>query len=96
MQATRMHALAGWRGDAVLYRLDSSVIFEDGTVADHVVVSAVDVLGDPETYIFPATMDGEVLSWAEAPGSFRGALDHDQAIKGLVEWVERYREEVTL
>ena len=52
---------------------------------DHVVVSAVDVswpLGNgPETYIFAATEFGEITNYMDLPGSFRGALDHERALK---------------
>lgn len=39
--------------------------------------------GDPETMIFAADSEGEVTSWVELPGSYRGGTDHAQALKGL-------------
>jgi hypothetical protein len=30
----------------------------------------------PETYAFPADEAGEILSWAELPGSMKVTLDH--------------------
>lgn len=72
-----------------LYKLSEpyEVKSYDGTVErtiDHVVVSAVGVLGEPETYVFPANEAGEVVAWGELPGSFRGALDHGAAIDGFL------------
>ncbi len=48
---------------------------------EYVWVSAVDAFdtGD-ETYIFGCTPDGDVLSWGELPGSFKGAQDHARAL----------------
>lgn len=46
-----------------------------------VIVSAANVMfSGPETYIFPGTEDGEVDSWGELKGSFKGALDHERAL----------------
>lgn len=56
-------------------------------VGDHfVITSAVTVpYSGPETYVFRASPDGEILSWRELDGSFRGGLNHDTAIAGYVE-----------
>lgn len=51
---------------------------------EYLVVSAVSVLGTPETYIFPADENGEVVDWGELPGSFKGGFDHERAIAGFV------------
>lgn len=68
-------------GRAELYRLDPPIKINDwagnetGT-AEYVIVSAVIApFTGPETYIFPANEEGEVVSWDELDGSFRGALD---------------------
>jgi hypothetical protein len=71
-----------WAGDVRLYRLDPPMETYDGTKADHVIVSAVEVLGVSETYIFAARETGEVVNWGELAGSFRGALDHAGALRG--------------
>lgn len=65
----------GWSpGDARLYRIG------DGSA--HLVVSAVvTTLGGPETMIWRASADGEVLDWMELDGSFRGGLDHGRALR---------------
>lgn len=66
--------LEDWRGDARLYADDN------GT---NLVVSAVvePFGGSLETFIFQADTEGEVSSFLELPGSFRGALDHHKALR---------------
>lgn len=60
------------------YRLDPPL---DGIYAD-VVVSAADVpYSGPETFIFGANEKGEISDWGELPGSYRGGLDHEQALR---------------
>ena len=61
-----------------------------GCETEFVVVSAAtDQLSGPETFIFPADGDGKVLAWQELPGSFRGELNFDKAIRQMC---EDYRE----
>lgn len=85
--------IEGWRGDAALYHLSEPVRagFEpfgdepdDRPLTDYVIISAVIVdLSGPETYIFAATAEGKTFGpMAEMPGSFRGGLDHAEAIEG--------------
>lgn len=46
-----------------------------------VITSAVDVpYSGPETYVFPANEEGEIISWAELVGSYKGKLDHKLAL----------------
>ena len=75
----------GWRGDARLYRLSESIDV-NGSPCNHVVVSGVDVpLSGPETYIFPHD-GGEgsaLIEYLEIEGSFKGAIDHGRALRGL-------------
>lgn len=90
--ATLVKRLTGWRGDAALYRLDPPLATNvwdwrkraDGTrLLTHVIVSATIVpYGGPETYIFPASAEGEVTDWGELEGSYRGGLDHAEALAG--------------
>lgn len=48
-----------------------------------VLVSAATVMmSGPETFIFPADEDGEVVDWAELEGSYKGGLSHAEAIDG--------------
>ncbi len=84
--------LSGATGTAHLYRLDPPIEQKDwdGNVEathEYVRVSATVVpnfgfsdVGGPETYIFPADETGEVLDWGEVDGSYRGGLDHEEAL----------------
>ena len=66
-----------------VYRLDPPHV-EDGEIHDIVVVSAVYALfSGPETYIFPGTADGEITDFVEMAGSYRGGLDHEEALRGM-------------
>lgn len=81
MKAARyLTTLPGWIGDARVYELDPPMLEE----TRYVIVSAVDAMfTGPETYIFPAEKTGDVFDVAdmlELDGSFRGALDHEQAL----------------
>lgn len=50
---------------------------------EFVVTSAVIALhSGPETYIFPSDSSGEVTRFIEMDGSYRGGLNHEQAILG--------------
>lgn len=70
--------LTGFNGEARLYRLSEPL---EGN--EFVAVSAVVAFySGPETYIFPANSDGKVASWGELDGSFRGSLDHEEALRG--------------
>jgi len=82
MKATFIRQLEGWRSDARLYHLDPAISFEtidDMGKTDYVIVSAARMMG-PETYIFPARKDGTAINMLELSGSFRGSLDHAQAL----------------
>lgn len=70
--------------DQRVYRLSEPITYDNGCTS-HVVVSAVTVVGRPETFIFPSDPEGNVLDWGELEGSFQGGLDHEEAINGLVE-----------
>jgi hypothetical protein len=43
-------------------------------------VVAVDT-SEPETYIFGADVEGNILKWGELDGSFRGGADHAEALR---------------
>lgn len=65
-------------GHAALYLLDPPL---NGHV--HVVVSAVDDLFSyEETLIFPSDKRGNVIDCLALPGSYRGGLDHGEALRG--------------
>jgi hypothetical protein len=91
MKATHVKDLPTSASGAIqaLYRLDpplSRASYDDDIidVIEYVVVSAVAVLGQPETFIFPADGNGDVLDWLELPGSYRGGYDHEEALDGLL------------
>jgi hypothetical protein len=75
--------------DVRLVKLSASVAYgyeEEQSETNYVVISALPRAfdtGRAETYIFPADKDGNVLSWGELPGSYRGGTDHDKALAGL-------------
>lgn len=50
---------------------------------EYVVVSAIVAMDTqlPETFIFPATETGRILSYLDLPGSFRGELNHRKALE---------------
>ena len=86
MKAIEIKKLEGFTGDARLYRLNPSFYGHK-----FVVVSAtVAPFSGPETYIFPADENGEVTSWGELAGSFRGELDHKKALGNIGYEVEVY------
>jgi hypothetical protein len=52
---------------------------------DYVIVSALPMACatfKPQTYIFPADENGEILDWNALAGSYRGGLSHQKALKG--------------
>ena len=71
--------LDGWKGDARLYQLDPAL--PDGGHRYVIVSAAIVSLTGPETYIFPASESGEPIDMLELNGSFRGELDHAQALR---------------
>jgi hypothetical protein len=86
--AKRLRKIEGWRAEAYLYELSEPVRYanRDGVEGwtHHVIVSGVlSMYAGPETYIFPADIEGRALCMIELyPGSFRGAVDHDAAVRG--------------
>lgn len=78
-----------------LYKLSKPIIYETWKDYDYdknrmkrkhqthyVLVSAVYEFQGllHETYIFPATKDGEIIDWTELPGSQRHALNHNTVL----------------
>jgi hypothetical protein len=81
--ATRLDVKLDMRGNTSLYRLSEKLESYEGNGYDLVVVSAVDnPFSGPETYIFGVDENGAIVDWMELPGSFRGALDHNEALEG--------------
>ena len=75
--ATFISKPSGFLGDARPYKLNPPL-----DENEYVVVSAVNAYSGPETYIFGATEDGEIVDWMELDGSFRGGRDHGAALEG--------------
>ncbi len=76
-------------GDARLYELSEPVEYDKpwdeedppAKMTKYIAVSAANVpFSGPETYIFPADENGEVLKWGELDGSFKGDMDHIKAL----------------
>lgn len=88
MEATFVKDLDKGSGTQKLWKLSEPYAVRDWddsekVTVEHVVTSATTVLGTPETYVFPSDENGDIVEWGELPGSFKGALDHDQAIEGF-------------
>lgn len=96
--ATFVRKLTDFRGDARLFKLskpfqydryDPSNKKEIPVVVEFVVVSGIDtssiheLLNERETYIFAANSKGEISDWLELKGSFKGKIDHAQALKNM-------------
>lgn len=82
---------AGFGITQKLYRLDppleESSFLNDKVVTSHqhVIVSAAKhgegMFQIHETYIFPASAEGEVTGWGELPGSIKGTTSHEEALR---------------
>lgn len=73
-----------FRLDPPLSRFDDTV--EETVIIDTVVVSAIREAFDtglPETYIFPADEEGNVVDWGELPGSARNVHDVEGVLNKL-------------
>lgn len=75
-----------YQGRAALYRLEPPLSYynrDEDLEAEYVLVSAVIApFSGPETYIFPCDSEGNVKSWGELKGSYRGGLNHGEALRG--------------
>ena len=87
-KATYIRNLSNWNGIARLYKVEPPLMGED-----FVIVSAVRPNSEePETYIFGCDESdkyGNEVVLAELPGSFRGALDHEEALRRAGYEIER-------
>ena len=91
-RALRMPLEGNWKGDARLYRLEPPYVGQDPYSSnegdlmqvEYVIVSAATMpFSGPETFIFPASAEGEVQEWLEMEGSFKGGLNHRKALKNI-------------
>jgi hypothetical protein len=69
-------AKGNWTGTAKHYRCDPPLEGHEFVVAS----ATVAMYSGPETYIFPADAEGRVTGWGELEGSYRGGMDHDEAL----------------
>lgn len=69
---------AAWR----LYRLSEPLEGNEYVVVSAATVSHISLFNGPgpETYIFGADRDGDVIDWMDLPGSAQGDLDHEAAL----------------
>lgn len=92
MKATPIKQMIGWKGEATLYRLDPAYKYQHKTQPiEYVVVSAVDLAhygAEKETYIFKSNETGTKIDWEDLPGSYKGGMDHAEALRGLGEGYE--------
>lgn len=64
--------LPDWRSAAGLYRFDPPLRDDDDREVPLAVISATELYGDVETFIFASNERGEVSDWRELSGSQRG------------------------
>lgn len=92
--------LDGFAGEANLYKLDKTIVISDyddtETKFEYVIVSKVEIpfpvekvdfdIETKETYIFPASEDGDVINWTELPGSLKGDISHDYVLEKFLDY----------
>lgn len=67
-----------------LYKLSPPISggYEDKPDCEYVIVSAAMVPhSGPETYVFGSDEAGKIIDWNERAGSYRGGLDHEEALR---------------
>lgn len=73
--------LDGWRGNAALYKVTPAMKYKNSKTS-YVIASAASVLfSGEETYLFPATKNGDIKDWGELDGGYKGSLCHKTAFK---------------
>ena len=73
----------GFTGHAALYRLSEPLgnDWDHGPTYEYVVVSAAVVMfSGAETHIYGSNASGDVVSWSELDGSYRGGMSHSAAL----------------
>ena len=76
------------KGSQMLWKVTPPIITEPCYEGDtkkkfnYIITSCASVFGQPETYVFGADKNGEILDWGELDGSFKGDFDHERAIIG--------------
>lgn len=88
-KAQYVRHLNGFVGEARLYKLSEPLeAYGTDEVFTYVIVSGVVAYSGPETYIFPSNEEGKITDWGELHGSFRGEIDHVQALENAGYTVE--------
>lgn len=73
----------------VLNRAGNLVATTRWFVVSGIVAPWFDIFGGgPETYIFASDEDGNVVAWGELSGSFRGAIDHERALREFLRAID--------
>lgn len=75
--------LPGYTGYAHLYRMVPPLEDYEHTPHEYVVISSTISYTGPETYIFPASSEGEITDYAALPGSRKGTLNHLDVLSEL-------------
>lgn len=70
--------LFSFRGSAALYRMSPPYAGHEFVIA-----SAVNDGLIHETYLFPATPDGEIADWGELGGSERNTTSHERVMSNI-------------
>lgn len=70
--------------DTAIEIIDQDEEFSDRTV-DHLMSDNI-----PETYIFPADEEGNVLGWTELPGSARREVHRHEVLKRFLSFVNEH------
>lgn len=73
-------ALSDINSRQVTWKCDPPLEGHEYVVSSHSLAHVLHIV-PPETYIFPADKDGNITSWGELEGSFKGDWDHVQALK---------------
>lgn len=75
--------LERWTGSAKLYRVDPPFQYRDKDFNHIVAIGTIVPFSGTETCIFAADAEGEVQEWGALPGSSKGGLDHNEAVRGF-------------
>lgn len=76
--AKHIRNLFNFRGSAALYRMSPPHAGHEFVIA-----SAVNCGFAHETYLFPATPDGEIADWIELDGSERNTTSHERVMSNI-------------
>lgn len=81
MKAKFIKDMNNFRGVAKLYEVSPNISFGDNENTTFIVVSKIDNEFGQETYIFPASEDGEIVDYCELDGSQKGDISHEDVLR---------------